>query len=610
MNGMRIKDISRKVTITSVLAAAAMLVTATDASAAVGLTCTTETSGAGRSLFDNIVIDGSSSYLICNAAQLNQVRENLSSQYFLGVDIDLKDWNQGQGFSPIGLAGQSFRGVFDGRGHTISNLLINDGANAPVFTVFRSNVRPTGLFRMIEGAQIQGLKLLSPRVSTTEHSTDSTALGAVAGYAKFGSIIDVSVMAGDIRSTAAATGGANPLAINVGAIAGESVGTLIQGSTVLESAVTSVGGSAGGIVGSFSGYNYTYQNFNKNFSSGTVDARCNAGGLAGRSAYADISAVHTNASIIARGPTFEMIPSRPGWIPQCGRAGGLIGTANDTRVRQAYSDGNVTALKRNGGLIGNAGGVQIQDALSSANLLLLELGYSYGAVGIIDFFPAVTVQNFRWVPRPDDRAAKHCHATMIGLNTAGQLNAVREGNEGCVLVPGIEAFVDYGAAPLNTFDYVNVWTARAGQLPRLTGLNYELPVPDLAVSNLVVNAPAIATESGFSMKYGVPFSLSVDLSNIGQLSATRFSMSWRIGTISAGTAVYEIAPGATQHLTFTSPIFNTSYLAVGTNQISVTADAQRRVAKETNRTNNSVTSALVVLPPEAPKPAPTAVPTK
>lgn len=72
-------------------------------------------------------------YRIYNAVQLNQVRNfvNKDDVYFsLEADIDMTDWiaenNPVQGWQPIGNSDNtSFRGNFDGNGHTISNLLIN-----------------------------------------------------------------------------------------------------------------------------------------------------------------------------------------------------------------------------------------------------------------------------------------------------------------------------------------------------------------------------------------------------------------------------------------------------------------------------------------------------
>ncbi|PWJ43203.1 InlB B-repeat-containing protein [Sediminitomix flava] len=56
----------------------------------------------------------------------NQTRWSYHYRMVNDIDAaDTKDWNEGEGFSPIGADGNAFTGVFDGAGNTISNLYIN-----------------------------------------------------------------------------------------------------------------------------------------------------------------------------------------------------------------------------------------------------------------------------------------------------------------------------------------------------------------------------------------------------------------------------------------------------------------------------------------------------
>ena len=71
-------------------------------------------------------------YRIYNPDQLNQIRnfQGKSDVYFsLEADIDLKEWieenNPTQGWMPIGSSSSPFIGIFEGNGHTLSNLYIN-----------------------------------------------------------------------------------------------------------------------------------------------------------------------------------------------------------------------------------------------------------------------------------------------------------------------------------------------------------------------------------------------------------------------------------------------------------------------------------------------------
>ncbi|MCL2728303.1 MAG: BACON domain-containing protein, partial [Bacteroidales bacterium] len=64
---------------------------------------------------------------VATVAQLNDVRNQLLWNYILMADLDLgvNPYNTDSGWSPIG----TFTGVFDGNGHTISNLYINRGGS-------------------------------------------------------------------------------------------------------------------------------------------------------------------------------------------------------------------------------------------------------------------------------------------------------------------------------------------------------------------------------------------------------------------------------------------------------------------------------------------------
>jgi hypothetical protein len=67
-------------------------------------------------------------YIITNVYELQQINEDLTGWYVLGNDIDASDtnnWDSGYGFAPIGCYTAPFEGVFDGRGHVITRLYIN-----------------------------------------------------------------------------------------------------------------------------------------------------------------------------------------------------------------------------------------------------------------------------------------------------------------------------------------------------------------------------------------------------------------------------------------------------------------------------------------------------
>ncbi len=112
-------------------------------------------------------------YRIFNAAQLNQVRNflNKSNVYFsLEADIDLTEWiaenNPVQGWSPIGSSSSnSFRGTFNGNGHTISGLWIK-----------RPDTDYVGLFGYVYYATVSGVRLYGAEIEGKRY------VGGISGY--------------------------------------------------------------------------------------------------------------------------------------------------------------------------------------------------------------------------------------------------------------------------------------------------------------------------------------------------------------------------------------------------------------------------------------------
>ena len=100
-------------------------------------------------------------YRIYNAVQLNQVRNFLNEEdvYFsLEADIDMTDWiaenNPMQGWQPIGNSySAAFKGVFNGNGHTISNLWIN-----------RPDTDYIGLFGYVSDGNVYDLNLTNSNI--------------------------------------------------------------------------------------------------------------------------------------------------------------------------------------------------------------------------------------------------------------------------------------------------------------------------------------------------------------------------------------------------------------------------------------------------------------
>ena len=94
-----------------------------------------------------------SPYVITNIHELQEVHSDLGGHYVLDADIDAsgtRNWNGGQGFVPIGLGTEGFKGSFDGKGHSINDLYID-----------RLNSEYQGLFAALSGATVKHIKLIN-----------------------------------------------------------------------------------------------------------------------------------------------------------------------------------------------------------------------------------------------------------------------------------------------------------------------------------------------------------------------------------------------------------------------------------------------------------------
>ncbi|MCL2284511.1 MAG: MBG domain-containing protein [Fibromonadales bacterium] len=164
-------------------------------------------------------------YEIANAGQLDILRQRVnvenssvtSKYYKLVDDIDLNAYTN---WIPIGrISDYSFKGVFDGDGYTIKNLIIN------------TSVSGRGLFGYINGGTVKNLGLEKVDISGNAYE-----LGSIAGSISNGSVIENSYVIGEVK-------GIN----NVGGIVGLNEGSTIKSSwtSVNVEGANYVGGIAG-----------------------------------------------------------------------------------------------------------------------------------------------------------------------------------------------------------------------------------------------------------------------------------------------------------------------------------------------------------------------------
>jgi len=247
--------------------------------------------------------------------ELSDIRENLSGCYVLMNDIDMSGELDSEGFMPVGTAAEPFTGVFDGMGHTISGLRINNPSG-------RSRI---GLFGSVNGGTIRDLNIKAGSVITGTAAADTA--GGLAGFNDGGTITGCSF-----------TG------------------------TVTASSVA--GGIAGGLVGYNSGADATVE---RSYSSGTVTGGY-AGGLAGFNNVGALITDSYSASAISTGVSAGggLVGHNSGTITYCysigevsglGTTGGLAGsfgvdadvsgsywnTQTSGKMESAGGDGKTTA---------------------------------------------------------------------------------------------------------------------------------------------------------------------------------------------------------------------------------------------------------------------------
>lgn len=175
----------------------------------------------------------SNPYQITTAKQLQDINNDLSGCYILASDIDLAQVD----FAPIGGDAEtgSFSGVFDGNGHTISNLNVFAGKYA-------------GLFGCNEGV-IKNVVLKDVNVYGSRYVG-----GVVAENTSYGTVSACTVQSGNVRSDGSVS------EINIGGICGINNGCF-QSEFMNGAAVTAQSNSTNIYIGGIIGRNQPSENF-------------------------------------------------------------------------------------------------------------------------------------------------------------------------------------------------------------------------------------------------------------------------------------------------------------------------------------------------------------
>ena len=207
-------------------------------------------------------------------ADLQGMNRNLSGHYALGSDIDATataSWNNGAGFTPIGSYSTAFTGTFDGLGHSIGNLTINQPGAREVGLF--ANVGTTGV--------VQNVGL---------------AGGAVTGNMSTGALVGAN--AGTVKNSYATT----PVtgSYYVGGLVGLNYGTIKN--SYATGAVSNSSYHTGGLVGANGTYtNNSAANISNSYATGAVTSTAaDVGGLVG-SGYGSIANSYATGSAASTG---------------------------------------------------------------------------------------------------------------------------------------------------------------------------------------------------------------------------------------------------------------------------------------------------------------------
>ncbi|SDM81603.1 The GLUG motif-containing protein, partial [Geoalkalibacter ferrihydriticus] len=268
--------------------------------------------------------------------------------------------NNGAGWKPIGSVGLSdspFVGIFDGGGHTISNLTIN-----------RPQDDYIGLFGATQNAAISNLIL-----SDVDIRGDAL-VGSVVGEARNTHLENIAVTSGMVTgflNVGGLAGWFEEATISksyaMGDVTGEArvgglAGNLANGEISESYATGNVTGNelVGGLIGTAINASTVEQSY---YSTGTVAGNFSVGGLVGEAVSTTITDSYAHGSIISADKGGQEFPDEA--------IGGLVGKLLESSVSNSYAVGQISPsgdAQDVGGLIGHAVDSDVIDSFWDAQL--------------------------------------------------------------------------------------------------------------------------------------------------------------------------------------------------------------------------------------------------
>ena len=259
-----------------------------------------------------------------------------NKHFVLGADIDLNPTLSGRRIFRQAVI-QVFAGVFDGKSHVISNLMIEGTSNLGLFgrLMYEAQVRNVG----VVDVNIVGLgHSVGGLVGENETGTVDTSYstGTVNGKGSVGGLVGGNYGGSILSSHSAAS-------VNGEYSVGGVVGRNYYGKILSSHSSGSVSGeySVGGLVG----VNGT-GTIDTSYGTGTVNGKGSVGGLVGSNYYGSILSSHSTGSVSGNADMGLF------WSQGC--VGGLVGDNAWGHITACYSTSTVTGtgLEGFGGLVG------------------------------------------------------------------------------------------------------------------------------------------------------------------------------------------------------------------------------------------------------------------
>lgn len=254
----------------------------------------------GGTLPDTINVTVNRITLIDNASQLNSIRNNLTGSYKLANDIDISAWD----WIPIGNSTNPFVGTFNGNGHVIKGVKINDAVSDY-----------QGLFGIIYTSSIKNITLLNSNITGRDN------VGSLAGFAQLSELSDIFNVGGSVI-------GRN----STGGITGSIIDSGIT-RTFNTANITGSGLYTGGITGLANEINIV-----SSYNNGNISGIEEVGGMFGGIIASSIEQVFNTGNI--SGTTYML--------------GGIIGYGENFDLINAYNTGNILGSTSSyiGGIVG------------------------------------------------------------------------------------------------------------------------------------------------------------------------------------------------------------------------------------------------------------------